>query len=156
MATYSSPPAVYILSFALSGTASALLWCDTLQILPALTMRKLLSAKERIVERRPFLWGQICTIYITTNLVSLAVMSAQSVTCTIGRRQLQNVEVHTSSFQTEADLLTSTNLLDEPLKEKTAMELRLGMTQNINKEHQQEVHHQIAKAQRSRKSIHGT
>jgi hypothetical protein len=84
------------------------------------------------------------------NLVSLAVRSVQSATSTIVRRQLQNVEVHT--FYTEAYLSRSTNFLDGPLVEKTATELRL----DVNKEHQQEVHHQIAKAQHGRKFIYGT
>ena len=76
-------------------------------------MRNLLSVKEKIVKRRPFLQGQTCTFYITTNLVSLVVGSAQSVTSTIGRKQPQNIEVH--NFYTETDVLRSTNSLDEPL-----------------------------------------
>jgi hypothetical protein len=53
-------------------------------------------------------------------------------------------------FYTEAHLSRSTNFIDVPLVEKPT-ELRLSM--KFNKEHQQEVHHQIAKAQRGRKSI---
>jgi hypothetical protein len=55
----------------------------------------------------------------------------------------------------DAYVLSSTKfLLDEPgpLGEKTATELRLGT--EFNKEHQKEIHHQIAKAQRGSKSIY--
>lgn len=86
------------------------------------------------------------------NLVSLAEWSAQSATSTIGKRQLQNDEVHT--FYSVAYMSTSTTFLDKPLEEKTAEELKFG--REFNKEHQQEVHHQISKAQRGRMSIYRT
>lgn len=62
-------------------------------------------------------------------------------------------QVYTEAYLLKFKLLWSTNFLDGPLVEK-ATELRLSM--KFDKEHQQEVHHQIAKAQRGRKSIYRT